>query len=48
MPANQGLGLTMTKASFQLHKRDQRIREKRVESFNRLGWTSHGQKTQTS
>jgi hypothetical protein len=32
-------GLTMTKASFQLHKRDQRIREKRAESFNRLGWT---------
>ena len=32
-------GLTMTKASFQLHRRDQRIREKRAESFNRLGWT---------
>src|SRR5439155_6253254 len=32
-------GLTMTKASFQLHSRDQRIREKRAESFNRLGWT---------
>ena len=40
-------GLTMTKASFQLHKRDQRIREKRAESFNRqkrekIGWTKHG------
>jgi hypothetical protein len=32
-------GLTMTKASFQLHNRDQRIKEKRAESFNRLGWT---------
>ena len=32
-------GLTMTKASFQSQRRDQRIREKRAESFNRLGWT---------
>src|ERR1700730_8550762 len=39
MPAVSVSGLTMTKASFQLHKRDQRMREKRAESFNRLGWT---------
>src|SRR4029077_5449252 len=32
-------GLTMTKASFQWHRRDQTMREKRAESFNRLGWT---------
>src|SRR5947208_2133081 len=32
-------GLTMTKASFQSQRRDQRIGEKRAESFNRLGWT---------
>jgi hypothetical protein len=32
-------GLTMTKASFQLHRRDHRIREKQAESFNRLGRT---------
>ncbi len=29
-------GLTMTKASFQLHRRDQSIREKRAESCNYL------------
>jgi len=39
MPAYQVSGLMMTKASFQLDRRDQRIREKRAESFNRLGWT---------
>jgi hypothetical protein len=27
----------MTKAAFQLHRGDQRMREKRAESFNRLG-----------
>jgi len=31
-------GLTIIKASFQLQNRDQRMREKRGESFNRLGW----------
>jgi 3-oxoadipate enol-lactonase len=31
-------GLTVIKASFQLQSRDQRMREKRAESFNRLGW----------
>ena len=30
-------GLTITKASFQSQKRDKRMREKRAESFNRLG-----------
>jgi putative transposase len=29
----------LLQASFQLHKRDQRMRENRAESFNRLGWT---------
>src|SRR6516225_8954328 len=31
-------GLTMTKASFQSQRRDQRMRQTRAESFNRLGW----------
>ena len=36
MPANQGLGLTMTKASFQSQRRDQRMRQTRAESFRFL------------
>jgi hypothetical protein len=34
-----GLTITNTKASFQLQRRDQRMRPTRAESFNRLGWT---------
>ena len=30
---------TQATASFQLQRRDQRMRQTRAESFNRLGWT---------